>query len=65
MIQASHAKQLFTTGQQTVSEPISLLQQIISEEYKDQIKAGKPLHEREAAQTGPESSYKDELMKVE
>jgi len=61
---AAYINQLFSTNQQTVSEPIQLLQSIIQEEYKDKIKAGKPIHDPEPAQKKPESSYADELMEV-
>ena len=60
---AAYINQLFSTGQQQVSDPIQLLQSIITEEYKDQIKIGEPIHDPEPAK--PESSYEDELMGVE
>jgi hypothetical protein len=62
---AAFINQLFSTSQQTISDPIELLQCIIQEEYKDQIKAGEPIHDPEPAQEEPESNYADELMQVE
>ena len=59
---AAYINQLFSTGQQAVSEPIQLLQNIIREEYKDQIKAGEPIHDQKPAK--PESNYADELIGV-
>ena len=59
---AAYINQLFSTGQQAVSEPIQLLQSIIQEEYRDHIKAKEPIHDPEPAK--PESSYADELMGI-
>jgi len=62
---AAYINQLFSTSQQSVSKPIRLLQSVIQEEYKDQIKASKePIHDPEPVEK-PESSYADELMEVD
>lgn len=61
---ASYANQLFATSSQKVASPIALLQAIITDEYKDQIRAKKPI-QGPAEQEAAKKSYKEELMEVD
>jgi len=55
---AAYINQLFATGQQTVSDPIALLQGIVMEEYAGQIKVKREeIHAREL-------SEKQEIEKI-
>ena len=49
---AAYINKLFATGQQTVAVPITLLQQIVMEEYRGQIKVNKEsIHQPETIKT--------------
>ena len=60
--------QISATDQQKIAEPINLIQQIIIEEFGDEIRAKKPIHDYQPLNS-PNSegirSYSDELEELE
>jgi len=61
---AAFINQLFATLHQQISVPIQLLQGIIMDEYKSQIKTEEPIHDLSPART-ESRYYEDELLEVE
>ena len=59
------ANQTFATANQTVSEPIALLQSIVMEEYKSQIKAKNPLQTAKPKENKEIKGYAQELAEME
>lgn len=66
---AAYINQLFATDQQTIAEPMKLLQSVVIDEYPKQIKAKRGLiHSKEKPETKENNSfrsYEEELMEVE
>ncbi len=67
---AAYINGLFAGHTQTISEPMQLLQAIIQDEYKHQIKPKKPIHkepdpDQEKPAQKPQKGYDEELMEVE
>ena len=64
---AAYINQLFTTGQQTVADPIALLQGIVMEEYAGQIKMERKRIHRQDPPTEQENasaiSYGEKLLR--
>jgi len=66
---AAYINQLFATDQQTIAEPMQLLQSVVMDEYSKQIKAKKDIiHSKEKLESQENKrvrSYEEELMEVE
>jgi hypothetical protein len=66
---AAYINGLFAGPTQTISEPMQLLQTIIQDEYKHQIKPRSPIHTEAPTKENPAKEapkgYDEELMEVE
>ncbi|MFC1789129.1 hypothetical protein ACFLZE_04365 [Thermodesulfobacteriota bacterium] len=66
---AAYINQLFAAHTQTIAKPMYLIQTIIQDEYKDQIKAKKEIiHSKDKPDTQENKrfrSYEEELMEIE
>jgi hypothetical protein len=66
---AANINQLFATDQQTIAEPMQLMQQVVMDEFSNQIRAKrKAIHSKEKPETQENKrvrSYEEELMEVE